>query len=128
MAATSHKPPPPHHQKGRRTMDESRDAQGKERDKKEQGPSESAFLEREAERAKAAMARAWDDAKKDLLHGVDPRDWTSAHPWYALTGATVAGFLAAWALTPSKHEQALKKIAELSRALGGIAPGDEPPI
>jgi hypothetical protein len=96
--------------------------------KKDHGLTESAYLEREVERAKAAMARALDDAKKDLLHGLDPRAWTSAHPWYALTGAAVAGFLAASALTPSKREQALKRIAELNKALAGIAPDEEPPV
>jgi hypothetical protein len=90
--------------------------------------SDSQYLRREVARAKAAMARAWDDAKAKAVHGVDPRTWTCAHPWYALTGATVAGFLAAYALTPTKQEQALKQLAELNKALAGVAPGEEPPV
>lgn len=98
------------------------------RDKEEKHLTESEYLQREVERAKVAISRAWDDAKTKALQGVDPRVWTREHPWYALSGATVAGFLAALALTPSKREQALKKIAELNRALAGIDPGEEAPV
>lgn len=86
------------------------------------GLTESAFLEREAQRAKAAMAQAWADAKAKAMQGLDPRVWTASHPWYALTGAALAGFVAAYSLTPSKEQEILRKIAKLNRAIAGVEP------
>lgn len=85
--------------------------------------SEAEFLRQEADRARQALMRTWGDAKAHLLHGADPRAWAGEHPWIALGGAAVAGFVAAAVLIPSKEEQALKKLAALERALSGVEPG-----
>jgi len=85
---------------------------------------EAEYLRQEAERARQAIANAWADAKANLGRGVDPRAWTGEHPWVAMGSAAVAGFLAAWAVIPSKEEQALRKLARIEQALnaGAAAP------
>jgi hypothetical protein len=89
---------------------------------------EAEFLRQEADRARTAIANTWAEAKANLARGVDPRVWTAEHPWIALASATVAGFFAAYALVPSKEEQALKKLAKIEQALsGGYPPYAAPP-
>jgi len=83
---------------------------------------EAEFLRQEADRARQAIANTWADAKANIGRGVDPRAWTGEHPWIAMGSAAVAGFFAAWAVIPSKEEQALKKLAKIEQALNGGAP------
>lgn len=80
--------------------------------------SESDYLAREAARAKTAFVRALTGAKIDLGRGIDPRAWTEQHPWISLAAASVAGFVTATALVPSKEQQVLKKLATLEKSLG----------
>jgi hypothetical protein len=84
--------------------------------------TETDFLAQEAERAKAAVTQAWADAKAKAMQGLDPRVWTASHPWYALTGAALTGFIAAYSLTPTKEQQILRKIARINRAIAGGDP------
>jgi len=80
-------------------------------------PTESEYLAQQAQAAQAALRLAWDEFKGKVGHGVDPKAWAKQHPWFAIGGAAVAGFAATAALVPSKEEQALRKLAELERAL-----------
>ena len=86
-------------------------------DKPDRKLSESEYLARQAQEAKAAIARAWNDFSMGLAQGVDPREWTRDYPLTALSTALAAGFVAAVALVPSKEDQALKKLAKLERAI-----------
>jgi hypothetical protein len=103
-------------------MADSHDKKHEEKHGEKNEPTESEFLAQEAERAKAAMAQAWSDAKDKAIEGLDPRVWTGNHPWYALTGAALAGFVAAYSLTPTKEQQILRKIAQINRAIAGVDP------
>jgi hypothetical protein len=85
-------------------------------------PTESEYLAQQAQAAQAAMSQAWNELKTKLGQGVDPKAWAKQHPWIAIGGAAVAGFAATAALVPSKEQQALRKLAELERALHPPAP------
>ena len=87
-------------------------------------PTESEYLAQQAQAAQAALRLAWDEFKGKLEHGVDPKAWAKQHPWIAIGGAAVAGFAATAALVPSKEEQALRKLAELERALHPPTPAE----
>jgi hypothetical protein len=78
---------------------------------------ESAFLTRQAADAKRAISRVVDDLKNELSTSVDPRAWMQVHPWTTMGAAAVAGFLAAAVAIPSKEQQALKRLAEIEKAL-----------
>src|SRR4051812_24720039 len=79
--------------------------------------SESAFLQREADRAKQALSRAWRSTKTDVGHGLDPRAWTGEHPWIAMSVAAVAGFVTAAAVVPSEEERLHAKLEKITKAL-----------
>jgi hypothetical protein len=100
------------------------------RDEKKENDSsklgEAEFLRQEADRARKAVANTWAEAKANLMRGVDPRAWTGEHPWIALSAGAVAGFFAAYAVVPSKEEQALKRLARIEQALSGGAPVTAP--
>ena len=80
-------------------------------------PTESEYLAQQAQAAQAVLAQAWKEFKGKLGQGVDPKAWARQHPWMAIGGAAVAGFAATAAIVPSKEQQALRKLAELERAL-----------
>ena len=86
------------------------------------GSTESEYLAQQAQAAQAAMSQAWNEFKTKLGQGVDPKAWAKQHPWIAIGGAAVAGFAATAAIVPSKEQQALRKLAELERALHPPAP------
>jgi hypothetical protein len=77
------------------------------------------LLKREAERARAAMARALGDISTHLKSAADPHVLTREHPWVAVTTAVVAGFAASIALIPTREEAAIRKLAALERARHG---------
>ncbi|HEY2588322.1 MAG TPA: hypothetical protein VGI81_21460 [Tepidisphaeraceae bacterium] len=79
--------------------------------------SEQEFLAQQAESAKLAMGKAWQEMKTRLGQGVAPQVWAKEYPWITVGAAAVAGFVAAATLIPSKEEQALKKLAAIERAL-----------
>lgn len=79
--------------------------------------SEADFLTLQQEHAKAAIARAMNELKGALAEGVDPRAWMQQNPWATMGAAAVAGFVATTLLVPSREQQALKKLAEIERAL-----------
>jgi hypothetical protein len=87
--------------------------------------SESEYLKQQGEAARNAIAKAFEDLKSDLGHGVDPREWIKTHPWITLASATVAGFAAAATVVPSKEEQALRKLQAIERAIHGERPKSE---
>ena len=79
--------------------------------------SEADFLTLQQEHAKAAIARVMNDLKGALAEGADPRAWMQQYPWATMGAAAVAGFVATTMLVPSREQQALKKLAEIERAL-----------
>jgi hypothetical protein len=83
---------------------------------------EGEFLRQEADRARTAIANTWNQARANLARGVNPGAWAGEHPWIALCSSAAAGFFAAYALIPSKEEQALRKLAKIEQALSGGAP------
>jgi hypothetical protein len=79
--------------------------------------SEAAFVTVQAANAKAAISATFDQMKRDLAQGADPRAWLAVAPWTTLAGAAVAGFVAAAAMVPSKEQQALKRLERIEKAL-----------
>jgi hypothetical protein len=79
--------------------------------------SEADFLTMQQEYAKAAIGRAVGELKEALASGADPRAWAKQYPWATLAASALAGFAATAALVPSREQQALKKLAEIERAL-----------
>jgi len=79
--------------------------------------SEADFLTLQQEHAKAAIGRVVSEIKGALAQGADPRTWVHQYPWATLGATAVAGFVAATMLIPSREQQALKKLAEIERAL-----------
>ena len=79
--------------------------------------SEADYLTLQQEHAKAAIARTVAEMKKALAEGANPVEWAKQYPWATLGVSAVAGFVAATMLIPSREQQALKKLAEIERAL-----------
>jgi len=79
--------------------------------------SEADFLTLQQEHAKAAIGRVVGEIKTALAEGANPTEWAKQYPWATLGVSAVAGFVAATMLIPSREEQALKKLAEIERAL-----------
>ena len=79
--------------------------------------SEADFLTLQQEHAMAAIGRVVSDLKGALAEGADPRAWMQQYPWATLGVSAVAGFVATTMLVPSREQQALKKLAEIERAL-----------
>ena len=79
--------------------------------------SEADFLTLQQEHAKAAIGRAVGELKEALAQGADPRLWAKQYPWATLGVSALAGFAATAMLVPSREQQALKKLAEIERAL-----------
>jgi hypothetical protein len=79
--------------------------------------SEADFLTLQQEHAKAAIGRVVGEIKTALAEGANPTEWAKQYPWATLGVSAVAGFVAATMLVPSREQQALKKLAEIERAL-----------
>jgi hypothetical protein len=79
--------------------------------------SEADFLTLQQEHARAAIGRVVSELKGALAEGADPRAWMQQYPWATMGAAAVAGFVATTMLVPSREQQALKKLAEIERAL-----------
>jgi hypothetical protein len=79
--------------------------------------SEDEYLRRQAEEAKAAVAKALLQAKQALAGSVDPSALTRKHPWLAIGSAVAAGFAAAAAAIPSKEQQRLRRAEKLRQAM-----------
>ena len=63
---------------------------------------EAQYLREQAANAKAALTQTLTEARQALVAGLRPGEWAGRHPWVALGGAAVAGFVAASQLIPSK--------------------------
>lgn len=79
--------------------------------------SEADFLTLQQEHAKAAIGRVVSELKGALADGANPKEWMQQYPWATLGVSAVAGFVATTLLVPSREQQALKKLAEIERAL-----------
>ncbi len=84
--------------------------------------SEAQLLQREADRAKAAISHALAELGQSLKATADPHVLTRDHPWLAISTAAVAGFAAAVTMIPSREQQALRALAELERARNAPPP------
>jgi hypothetical protein len=80
--------------------------------------SETEFLVREAENAKAAIWLGWHKLKDDLGDAADVRMWTKEHPWVALSVAATAGFAVASAIIGDFHESKEKNKPSSSQPTG----------
>lgn len=69
------------------------------------------------EHARAAIGRVVGELKSALVEGVNPLEWAKQYPWATLGVSAVAGFVATTMLVPTREQQALKKLAEIERAL-----------
>lgn len=88
---------------------------------------ESAYLTRQAQLAKQAMGRAASELGAVAARAADPRPWAQHHPWMTLGASAVAGFVATALLVPSKEQSALKRLAEIERALNPQPPAPKHP-
>ena len=79
--------------------------------------SEADYLTLQQEHARAAIGRVVNELKGALAEGANPAQWAQQYPWATLGASAVAGFVAASLLVPSREQQALKKLAEIERAL-----------
>jgi hypothetical protein len=79
--------------------------------------TEAEFLDAQAEQAKAALRATLDEMKVDLRKGLSPLHWAQDHPWIALIGSSVGGFVAASTLVPSKEQQELARLRRIHEAL-----------
>lgn len=79
--------------------------------------SEADFLTLQQEHAKAAIGRVVSELKGALAEGANPKEWMQQYPWATLGASAIAGFVATTLLVPSREQQALKKLAEIERAL-----------
>ena len=61
--------------------------------------------------------KIYSGLKGALAEGADPRLWARQYPWATLGVSAIAGFVATSILVPSREQQALKKLAEIERAL-----------
>jgi hypothetical protein len=87
--------------------------------------SEAEFLDAEAERARTRMKSAAARLTHDLGQGLSPLQWTRDHPWLGLGAGLVGGFAAAATVIPSKRQQELNRLREVSAALH--PPPPQPP-
>lgn len=78
---------------------------------------EAEFLKRQADQASIAMNRAINEAKAKLAKGLSLNTIAKEYPLATVATGLVAGFVTASAVTPSKRDSALKRLAELERAL-----------
>lgn len=100
---------------------------GKETAKSHKLRSEADYLNQQADAAKIAMGRSFDEFKDKLTTALSLKTAAKDHPWLTVAAGAVAGFAAGAAVTPSKTDSALKRLREIERALRPDAPreGDE---
>jgi hypothetical protein len=84
--------------------------------------SEAQFLQQQAQLAKDAVARTFQQFTAGLGQGANPVEWAREYPWISVGAAAALGFVAANMLIPTKEDQALKKLARLERALSSPPP------
>ena len=65
--------------------------------------SETEYLAREAQEAKAAFHATLDQMRASLKDAADVRAWARRYPWATLGVAAVAGFVAAKTVLPNRH-------------------------
>jgi len=80
---------------------------------KARAESESEFLGRQAEEARAAIADTLARVQQSLKETADVKAWTRQYPWQSLGVAAALGFLAAKAITPSAPSAEARKAALL---------------
>jgi hypothetical protein len=79
--------------------------------------SETEFLARQADAAKAAISTVTDEITRDVARTVDPRGWVQAAPWTTLAAAVLVGFAGTALVVPSKEEQTLRRLRKIEKAL-----------
>jgi hypothetical protein len=87
--------------------------------------TELEFLQQQAEDARVGAAQTLHEIGAGLGRSVDVRAWTGEHPWAAMSTAAVAGFATVALVMPSKQRRALRRLAEIERALQTPEPAKE---
>jgi hypothetical protein len=64
--------------------------------------SETEYLAREADQARAAITATMDQMRDSLKEAADVRAWARRYPWATLGAAAAAGFVAAKAVLPKR--------------------------
>ncbi len=78
----------------------------------------------EAEEAIKAMKSVVSQMGKTVAAGADPHKLTAGHPWLAVGGAAVAGFVGAALAIPSKDSAEQKRIEKLAAAIRAQSNGN----
>ena len=88
--------------------------------------TEAAYLQRQADDASKAMGKALGEARKKLMDGLNLHAIAKDHPWATVAAGAVAGFATGAVITPNKRDAALKRLAEIERALHPVPPHAAP--
>jgi hypothetical protein len=69
-----------------------------------------------------AMKKTLREVQGNLTKGLSLQGVAKDHPWMTVAAGAVAGFATGAAITPNKRDAALKRLAEIERALHPAAP------
>ncbi|HEV7302001.1 MAG TPA: hypothetical protein VGN72_21880 [Tepidisphaeraceae bacterium] len=84
--------------------------------------TEAQYLQRQADDASKAMGKTLDEARQRLMKGLNVHAVAKDHPWATVAAGAVAGFATGAVITPNKRDAALKRLAEIERALHPVPP------
>ncbi len=82
-----------------------------------------AYLRKQADEARQAVAQGVNDLKVALARGVDPRVLPRKFPFITVGAVAVTGFVAALMVIPSREQQELRRLERIRRAM---TPDPEP--
>ena len=80
-------------------------------------PGGDAFLREQADEARRALAKGFEDLKATVAAKVNPRHLPRKFPFVTVGAVAVAGFAAALLAIPSKEQQELKRLERIRRAM-----------
>lgn len=84
--------------------------------------SEGEYLQQQADLAMRATKKALGEAKANLARGLRLETVAREHPWVTVAAGALAGFATGAIVTPNKRDVALKRLAEIERALHPLPP------
>ena len=84
---------------------------------------EAEYLQQQADLAMRAMKKSMAEAKGKLAKGLSLNVIAKDHPWVTVAAGAAAGFATGVVITPNKRDAALKRLAEIERALHPLPPG-----
>jgi len=86
--------------------------------------NEAEFLKRQSDNATVAMNKALDEAKANFAKAFSLKTMARKHPLATVAAGLLAGFATGAAVTTSQRDSALKRLAEIERALNPQASVD----